>query len=115
MTQAKRAPSWSCNCEQRFLDLCHRVVPDRLQVDMRKVGHLVGRDDAIDDGWAIDLEHLVDLAGQLAGLRYLESVAAAGARQRREIRIGEFDALPIWGQTARLRFQRDQPELRIVV
>jgi hypothetical protein len=30
-------------CEHRFLDLCHGVVADLIQVDMRKVGHLIGR------------------------------------------------------------------------
>ena len=87
------------NCEQGFPDLCHREVPDRLQVDVRKVGHLVGRDDAIDYRRPVDFECFIDLAVQIAWLRCPESMAAAGARQRGEIRIGEFDALPIREQT----------------
>jgi hypothetical protein len=47
-----------------------------LQVDMRKVGHLVGRDDGIDDRGTVDLKRLADRVLQLAGLRRLESMAA---------------------------------------
>jgi hypothetical protein len=50
-----------------------------LQVDMRKVGHLVGRDDGIDDRGTVDLKRLADRVLQLAGLRRLESMAAAWA------------------------------------
>jgi hypothetical protein len=53
---------------------------NRLQVDMRKVGHLVGCYDAIDNHRAIDLERLVDLSLQFLGLRCSESVAAACPR-----------------------------------
>ena len=87
-----------CNCKQRFPDLCHRVVPDGLQADMRKVGHLVSRHDAIDDRRAVDLERRVDLGVQLAGLRRPKCVASECPRQRREIRVREFDTLPIRGK-----------------
>src|SRR5882672_475147 len=63
------------HCEQGFPDLCHREVPDRLQVDMRKVGHLVGRDDAIDDRRPVDLELELGLAGE--GVRRAFLVADA--------------------------------------
>src|SRR2546427_2370954 len=102
-------------CEHRFLDLCHGVMLDLLELDMRKVGHLVGRHDDIDDGGAVNLEGLADLRVQLAGLRGLETMAATGAGKRRKIRIGEFNALPVSGQAYALRLQRDQPERGIIV
>ena len=60
-----------------------------IEFEMWKVGHLVSRDDAIDNGRAGDIERLVDFGVQLAGLRGPKSMAAAGARQRREIRVDD--------------------------
>src|SRR5258707_9051661 len=59
--RAAAAQSRPGHGEQGFPDLCHRDVPDRLQVDVRKVGHLVGGDDEIDDRRPVDCEHLIDL------------------------------------------------------
>ena len=52
---------------------------------------------------------------QFAGLRRLEAVSAAGARERGEVGIGKFDAFAERRQPDRLRLQRDQPERGIVV
>ena len=41
--------SRSSHGEDGFLDLGYGEMADRLQVDMRKVGHLVGWHDGIDD------------------------------------------------------------------
>jgi hypothetical protein len=68
-------------------------VAELIEFEMWKVWHLVGCHDAIDNGRAVDIERLVDLGVQFAGLRGLKSMPAAGARECREIRVGEFDAL----------------------
>ena len=75
-------------------------MPDRLQLDMRQVGHFVGRHDAIDDGRARGLERLLDGGVQFAGLGRPKALAAAGVRQRGEIRVGKFDAFPIGSKPA---------------
>jgi hypothetical protein len=54
------------------------------QVDVRKIGHLVGSYDAIDNRRAVDLGRLSDRRLDVAGLFRLESLAAAGARAPRE-------------------------------
>ena len=67
---------------------------------MRKVGHLVGRNDGIDDRRAVNVEGFDDLGVQLAGLRGRETMAAASTGERRKIRIGKFDAFLVRGQTS---------------
>ena len=66
---------------------------------MRDVGHFVGRDDAVDDRRAVDGEGLGDRGAEFARRCRLKAVAAAGAGERREIRIGKVDALLERGQT----------------
>ena len=48
------------NCEDGFLNLCHRVVPDHIKVDVRQVRQFVRDDNRIDDRGAIEGEGLVD-------------------------------------------------------
>src|ERR1700730_1130238 len=105
----------SGDCDHRFLDLRDGIVADLVQVEMRKVGHLVGRHDAIDDRGPVDREGLGDLGVQLARLPRPESMAAASTGERCKIRIGELDALPESRQTYALRLQRDEPKTRIVI
>ena len=45
---AVAAPLWSGHRDQRFLDLCHRIIADLIELEMREVRHLVGCHDAID-------------------------------------------------------------------
>ena len=88
---------------------------DLLKLEMRKIGHLIGRHDAIDNRRAVDLERLIDLGVQLAGFRGPKAVSAASARECTEIRIRKFDARLVSRQADALRFERYQPERRIVV
>jgi len=108
-------PSRSSDREDGFLDLRDGVIADLIELQMWKVRHLVGCHDAIDNRRAVDLKCLIDLGEQLTGLRGPKSMAAAGARQRGEIRVGKFDALPERRQAYGLCLQRDQPECGIVV
>src|SRR6516225_4089927 len=80
--------------DHRFLDLGDGIVTGLIDIEMRKVGNLVGRDDAIDDRGPLGCKSLGDRAAQLTGKLCLESVAAAGARQGGKIRVREFDRLP---------------------
>ena len=89
---APRSPAG--NCEYRFLDLRLGEIFGLFQIDMREVGHFIGRNDAPDDGRAFGLERLVDGLAQLTRLFGLEPYPAAGARQRNIIRIGEVHGFP---------------------
>src|SRR5262249_33429586 len=82
-----------------FLDLGDGIVTGLIDVEMRKVGNLIGRDDAIDDRGPVDCEGLGDRAAQLARLLCLESVAPTGTGQCGKIRIREFDRPPESRQT----------------
>src|SRR6516225_6470668 len=82
-----------------FLDLRDGIVAGQVELDMRNVGHLVGRNDAIDDRGPIDREGLSDRAVQFVWMPRLESMAPAGVSQRGEIRVREFDRLPKRRQT----------------
>ena len=65
----------SGNCEYHFLDLRFCEVFRLFQIDMREVGHFIGRDDAVDNGRPFDPERLVDGLAQLAGFSALKPAA----------------------------------------
>ena len=81
---------------------------------MRDVGHFVGRNHAVDNGRVFRLERLVDGLEQLARPFGFEAHAAAGARQRHVIRIGEVNGLFPGRHSDRFGLKRDQSEGRIV-
>src|SRR6516165_11204967 len=101
--------------DHRFLDLGDGIVTGLIDIEMRKVGNLVGRDDAIDDRGPLGCKSLGDRAAQLTGKLCLESVAAAGARQGGKIRVREFDRLPESWETHTFRLQNNESETRIIV
>src|SRR5262249_43832471 len=72
-------------------------------------------DDAINDRGPVDGEGLGDRAAQLVRLSRLQTMAAASAGKRGEIRIWEFDRLPERRQTLTLGFQHNESKARIVV
>jgi len=68
--------------------LCSGVVADLFQFEVRKVGHLIPQDDAIDEDRANGFKRLLDRAAQLAGPCRTKSLCAASARQLYEVRLG---------------------------
>src|SRR5262249_3468145 len=102
-------------CNPGFLDFRDGIVPAELEVEMRHVRQLVSRDDEINDRGPVDGEGLGDRAAQLVRLSRLETMAAASAGKRGEIRIWEFDRLPERRQTLTLGFQNNESKARIVV
>ena len=86
--------------DDRLLDLSHGVVTDLFEFEMREIGHLVGRHDAIDDRRPVGLECLVDLCMQLAGLRRPKSMAAAGPGERPKSGLGNSIASRYAGRPA---------------
>jgi hypothetical protein len=62
--------------DRRFSYLRQSVVADLVELQVRKIGHLLCRDHAIDDGRAVRAERLIDLGMQLSGLGGAVSMAA---------------------------------------
>src|SRR6516165_3439649 len=101
--------------DQRFFDLGDGIVTGLIDVEMRKVGNLVGRDDAIEDRGPVRCKGLGNRAAQLTRKLCLESVAATGAGQYGKIRIREFDRLPESRETHTLRLVDHEFQTGIIV
>ena len=97
-----------------LLDLSDRIVFGQIEVDMRKIGQFVRHHDAIHNRGPIDCKGIGDRAVQLIWMARLESLAPAGAGERRKIRIGEFDCFPKSRQTNTLSLQKNEPKAGIV-
>jgi len=82
---------------------------------MRHVGHLVGRDNAIDDRRAIRRQGFGDRAAQFVWMLRLESMAAAGPRQRDKIRIGKFNRVAERRQTLAFGLKHDKSKTRVII
>src|SRR5882762_1405298 len=74
-----RGPKLRAGHRQNGLfDLCHREMTDEAEVEVRKVGHLVGGDNHVDDRRALCSQRFADCVSKLIGPRDLESLAPAG-------------------------------------
>src|SRR3990170_4331569 len=87
-----RKPSPAGDGEHCFLDLGDGVVSDLLQLDMRHIWHLVGGDNDIDDGRAVNGKRIVNRLLQVTRLPRSKPLRAAGAGQSREIGVWKFDS-----------------------
>src|SRR5262245_18711362 len=101
--------------DHRFLDLRDGIVFGQIELDMRNIVQLVGRDDASDNRGPLDCEGFGDRAVQLVRMARLESMAPAGAGERGKIRIRKFDRLAKGRQAYTLGLQLDESKTRIVV
>ena len=81
---------------------------------MRKVRHLVGGDNTVDNSGTVRGQPGFDRRQQFARLGGVKAVAAARLRERNVIRIGKFDAFFIRRQADRFRFERDQAESELL-